>query len=299
MASETADIDPLFRLSLDEFTAARNALAARLKSTGRTADAAGVKALPRPPLSAWAVNQLYWQDRKAFDRLMATAERLRRTQASQLRGKGGELRELLEDRRAVLADLTKRAAAILRDAGHASSPDVMRRITTTLEALGIQGGEEAAPAPGRLTADVDPPGFEALASLVPRQSGGRRGQGTPRVLPFNLKRTHKRQAEKVDKKARARAAVAALRAAQRTLADARRAAARAEAALKTAAARAKEREKKKDALAARLEKAAADADAARQEARRVASQAEDAAQALADAERAVEDARRAKRSFTN
>lgn len=299
MASETADIDRLFRLPLDEFTAARNALAARLKSAGRTADAARVKALPRPPLSAWAVNRLYWQDRKAFDRLMTTGERLRKTQASQLRGKGGELRQVLEDRRTALADLSKRATAILRDAGHAASPDVMRRITTTLEALGIRGSEDADPPPGRLTADVDAPGFEALASLVPRQRSGTRGQDTPRVLPFNPERAHKRPAETVDKKARARAAAAALRAAQRALADARRAAARAEAALKTAAARAKEREKKKDALAARLEKAAADADAARQEARRVASQAEDAAQALADAERAVEDGRRAKKSFTN
>ncbi|OFW13872.1 MAG: hypothetical protein A3F70_10620 [Acidobacteria bacterium RIFCSPLOWO2_12_FULL_67_14] len=299
MASETADLDGLFRLPLDEFTAARNALAARLKSAGRAPEAAHVKALPRPPISAWAVNQLYWRDRKAFDRLIAAGSRLRRAQASQLRGKGGDLKQVLDERRRALADLTRRAAAVLREAEHAASPDVMRRITTTLEALGIDGGGTARQAPGRLTADIDPPGFEALASLVPRQGGGTRRGSAPRVIPFTSVPARRKQPEKVDKKALARAASAALIAAERALAEARRAAAHAETALKTAAAKAKGRERKKDALAARLEKAAAESDAARQDARQVASQAEEAAQAVTDAERALEDARRAKKSFTN
>jgi hypothetical protein len=64
-----------------------------------------------------------------------------------------------------------------------------------------------------------------------------------------------------------------------------------EGALRKAAARAKVTEKAKAALETRFEKVSADADAARQEARRVASLAEEAAQALQDAERAVEKAR--------
>ena len=86
--SAPSDIDNLFQLSLTEFTAARNALAARLKAAGQAAQAAAVKALPKPPLSAWTVNQLYWRHHKAFDQLRVAGDRLRKAQASQLAGKG-------------------------------------------------------------------------------------------------------------------------------------------------------------------------------------------------------------------
>ena len=53
-----SEIDRLYQLAPDEFTAARNALA---KSAGP--DAAAVKRLTKPPIAAWAVNQVYWQHR--------------------------------------------------------------------------------------------------------------------------------------------------------------------------------------------------------------------------------------------
>ena len=119
------DIDDLFKLPLAEFTAARNALAASLKKAGRADEAAAVKALSKPPLSAWAVNQLYWHHRKAFDQLMAAGERLRKAQArncARRKGAGrgtcaGELRDRIEARSEALADLAKRAAALLRESG--------------------------------------------------------------------------------------------------------------------------------------------------------------------------------------
>ena len=290
MASDAAGIDALFRLPFGEFTSARNGLAARLKAAGRTDEAARVKTLPRPSLTAWAVNQLYWHDRKAFDQLIAAGDRLRKAQASQLRGKGGELRQVVEERRQALGALSTRASAILRDAGHPASPDVMRRITSTLDALGTYGRDRTAPSAGRLTGDVDAPGFEALAALIPRQGGGSRSGSVPRVIPFDRRqRTRKGDEDALDAKAHARVAAARRREGQRALAEARRGAARAEAALRAAAGRAKERERKKEALAARLEKAAADLDSARQEARRIAEEAEEAAQAVADAERAMEN----------
>ena len=49
------DINRLFELPLAEFTAARNALATRLKKAGRSGDAERVKSLAKPPVSAWAV----------------------------------------------------------------------------------------------------------------------------------------------------------------------------------------------------------------------------------------------------
>src|SRR3954451_19713893 len=50
------EIERLYQLPLEEFTPARNALA-----KGST-EAARIRALAKPPIGAWAVNQLYWTD---------------------------------------------------------------------------------------------------------------------------------------------------------------------------------------------------------------------------------------------
>lgn len=307
----TADIDALFQLPLDKFTAARNDLAARLKGTGKLDAAARIKGLSKPSVSAWVVNQLFWRHRKQFDRLMDAGERLRTAQASQLRGKGSDLREPLEARRQLLGDLSREAVALLRESGHAASPALMRRITTTLEALATCAKHPSAPRAGHLTTDVDAPGFEALAALIPRQPAKgslqtrKRADEPSRVIPFERKPARstdpqeRRKQEEADRKARLAAAAAAIRAAEKSLAEARKDAARAEAALKKAAARAKEAERAREAISAQYERAAAAADKARQDARKVASKAEDAAQAVQDAERALEDARRTQQSLAS
>jgi DNA repair exonuclease SbcCD ATPase subunit len=309
----TDDLDALFQLPLGEFTAARKALAARLKKSGHATKADHVKALQKPPLSAWAVNQLYWRHRAAFDRLLDAGQQFRTAQTAQLAGRSADLRGPLEARREALADLSRRAADVLRDAGHSPNPDVMRRITTTLEALSTYGGLPDTPQAGRLADDVDPPGFESLAALVPR-IGKEAMTGPSRVLPFQqeaAKKKKKEPARKLDPREAERAreeerqtaratAKAALQASERALREARKQAEQAEAALKKAAARAKETEKEareiekeKAAVDRRYEKASSDADGARQEARHVAEQAEAAAQALEDAELDVEKANRA------
>lgn len=290
--------DELFQLPLSEFTAARNALAADLKARGHTDEAARVKGLTRPPASAWAVNQLFWRHRKPFEELLAAGERLNKAQASQLRGRGGDLHEPMEARRSAVANLSRHAATLLEQAGHSPTPDLMRRITTTLEALATYGGQAGAPPAGRLTADVNAPGFEAVAALVSGNDGA--GRQPPRVLPFaratkpareKLDPAERKRRDEQERRARGAAAAEKLRSGERDLAQARQKAAQAEALLKKAAARAKDAKRKQDALAASLEKATAVAERARQDAHRVASEAEDAAQAVTDAERAVEQAR--------
>jgi hypothetical protein len=320
------DIDALFQLPPDQFTAARNDLAARLKAAGKPDEAARVKGLAKPPLSAWVVNQLFWRQKKSFDRLMTAGERLRKAQASQLKGggaKGGggkasDLREALEARRLALGELSKDAASLLRESGHAVSPDLMRKISTTLEALATFASHPSAPQAGHLTADVAAPGFEALAALIPREPakagphGSKAGfhdrKGEPsRVIPFARTQAparskdpkERKKQEEAGRKARLAAATAAIKAAEQSLAGARKAAARAEKALKKAASRARETEREKEAGSARYEKLTADADKARQDARKVAAEAEDAAQAVEDAERAMEEARRARQSLVS
>jgi hypothetical protein len=149
----------LFQTPLDRFVAERKRLAAALKADGDAAGATELAALRRPSTSAWTVNQLWWRERDAFDELLATAKRVRK----------GD-REATPAYRDALGMLRKRAAAILKDAGHAASETILRRVATTLTALAATGGFAPDP-PGTLSADRDPPGFETVdprATPAPR-----------------------------------------------------------------------------------------------------------------------------------
>lgn len=295
------DIDSLFKLPPGEFTAARNALVSKLKKAGKIEEAEQVRALAKPSISAWAVNQLYWRHRKAFDEMLRAGEQFKKAQQANLAGKSSDIKGPLEARRQALADLSRLAASLLEEAGHHASPEMMRRINTTLEALATYGSHPGAPPAGRLIDDVEPPGFEALAALIPRGGHARRADEVPRVIPFQARQrasrrklsaeeeTRQREAARKEQKAEAKAAV---QEAERALREAKKAAQKAEAELKSAAARAKQAEKEKAAIEARYEALRARAEAARSEARRVAAEAEEAAQAVEEAELALEKAKR-------
>ena len=175
------DIEELFQLPLTEFTSARNALAARLKKDGRANDSNLVKILQKPGVSAWAVNQLFWSYRDEFDRLLVAAERLRQLQTTGLAGKGTNVRASLEERREALSHLSDLATELLQDAGHSPTQDTLRRVTTTLEALSSHSSLADGPTPGRLTQDVDPPGFESLTAMMPGTSSAKRIEESKRV----------------------------------------------------------------------------------------------------------------------
>ena len=304
------DVDALFQLPLTEFTAARNSLATRLKKAGNPEAAERVKSLTKPSVAAWAVNQLFWKHRIAFDRLLDAGERFRKAQTAQLAGKSADLRAPLEARRAALSELSAHAARQLADAGNAGAPDTMRRITTTLEALSTYAGIPDTPPAGRLLDDVQPPGFEALAALVP-QAGrlAERGKGPTRIIQFAHKTPARKdtakkgagdaKAREAERKAEIAAARTAAQDAERTLRDARKAAQRAEEELKKVAATAKEADAEKQKAEQLLERAAAQADDARKKARAVAAAAEAAAQEVADAERGLEKANHALSSMND
>ena len=265
-ANIDAEIDTLFQLPLGEFTDARNKLAARLKKEGRLGDAERVKALPKAPATAWAVNQLYWRHPKDVERLLAQGEKVRKAQT----GGQASLRQLLDERRQLISDLTTRATAILREGGHGISPDAIRRVSITLESLASWGRTDGAPQAGRLTADLEPLGFDGLAALL----GGK--SPTPaKVLQFRQKKSPEDEAA-----ARARTKEA-VKAAEKALRQAQRDAERAEAALEKATARVEAVEKQKQEIDARYAQA-------REEARLASGEARKAAQELADAERALD-----------
>ena len=273
-----AEIDPLFQLPLAEFTSARNALAARLKKEGRAVEAERVKGLAKPPAPAWAVNQLYWQDPKSFDTLLAAGERVRRAQTGKL--PNVSLRAVLDEKKQRMAALMRRASAILAAGGHGASADAMRRVSMTLESLAAWGERDGVPKAGRLTADLDPPGFDTLAELM----GGKKLEPA-KVLLF---RSPKKPVEDpAAARARAREAV---QAAEKALRATRREAEHAEAALTKANARTAAVEKQKQEIEARYSEA-------KEQSRAAASEVKKHAQMVADAERALAKARAALDSY--
>jgi hypothetical protein len=307
-----ADIDALFMLPLTEFTGARNALAAKLKKNGRGDEAARVKALAKPSISVWAVNQLYWNHREEFDRLIASADRFHKAQTSPGGGKIADMRTALDARREALTDLSDLATSLLRDADHNPSLDIIRRITTTLEAMSVYASRSDAPPPGRLTHDVDPPGFESLASFVPGMrsvptavAGGstsaRRKQTYPpataggtdlRTTNTRRKAVHDDDVRQVEEKRKAKIAAAkvSVQDAKRSLTEARARAQSLEATQKKADAEAKNAEKLRRDAEESLGKAKAAAEDAAQRARSAALEVKEAARAVDDAERRVEKA---------
>ncbi len=284
------EVDALYKLPLAEFTAARNALAKRLKQSGRGNEADFVKALAKPSSSAWAVNQLYWNHRDAFDKLIATGERFREAQSSRLSRKVADMRVALDARREVLSHVSQLASALLRDAGHNPAPDTMLRVTTTLEALSAYASSTDGPRPGRLTHDVDPPGFESLASFVPSTGLAERKKEPARATPSPEAKPAAavRQLEET-RQARIAAAKVSLQEAKSLLAEARARAQTLEAAQKTASAAVKAAEKHRRDAETRLERARAALEEATRHAQSVAAEAAQATKAAEDARRTVEN----------
>ena len=281
------DIDALFRLPLAEFTGERNSLAARLKKEGRRNDADRVKLLAKPSISAWAVNQLYWDHREAFNQLIATGKRLRPAQKLRLAGKVAGMRDSLDARREALVNLSDLATELLRDAGSNPSPDTLRRVITTLEALSAHAMLSDGPTPGRLTHDLDPPSFDSLASLM---SGASTIEEEP-IAPArkSTTATNVRRLEEV-RRAKIADAKVTLQDAKRALNDARARAQNLESVQKKAKAEVKEAEKNRREAEQILEEATAASEDAARRAQSVATEVEEAAKTVEVAKRAMEEA---------
>ena len=223
MAKQPLDdkIDHLYQLPLDEFTAARNALA---KDSG----ASEIKKLEKPNLAAWTVNQLYWRDRKAYDEVIKAAERMRAAYKQMLAGKTADVRGAEEIHQEALREAKQAARKLLEEGGHPNPDAVMMPVAETLDAL---PGEEP---PGRLTKPLRRMGFNVLEGVpISAKAGPQRKKAEP-ARPFDPQGGHHKKASEAEERERAmtkerlRFAEAAEREAEATLERAKRAVERAE-----------------------------------------------------------------------
>jgi hypothetical protein len=267
------DVRALYQGPLGEFTAAKQALAKRLKQAGDER-AGEVKELRKPSLSAWAVNRLFAVEARAMAAFVGAGERAR---AAQRRvGTGGDpgpLRQALEAIRTDTPRLLARGVELLAAEERAPGEAIVERVRTNLEALALDPEHSPAAARGWLDADLEPPGFEVMAALQVAASGTKpvsvaRGKSSPAPV------------------ASIQPARPAPKATVHRLDEGRK-----------AMAKRKEDEREQRLARAREDLARTQAQAAelRQKAQRAAEEADDASRAVMEAERrAVEARRRAK-----
>ena len=160
-----AEIDGLFALPLAEFTAARNALAKRLAKEKDADAAAEVRALAKPTVPAWAVNQLVRREPKLIEALLENGEALQK-QVLSGRASVDAIRDSQRREREAVRDLVRRAESLLKEEGRAPSSQTLERVSETLLASAQTAEGREAIRSGRLSAELEPAGFEALAGLA-------------------------------------------------------------------------------------------------------------------------------------
>jgi hypothetical protein len=234
MADET---DRLYELPLEEFTAARNALA---KETGDVA----IKQLKKPTVPAWAVNQLARRREVDMRRLLRAGEKLETAQKEALSGGSQSAFERARsDERDAVRLLRTAAGEVLREGGHPASDQSLERIAQTLHAGAATEDGRALLRAGRLTDDIEPQGFDAFAAMAGQIAPPQR-EPKPKA-ERGRSAAEKRRAEKAREeadaaRAAAREAKARLDEAERELAKLRREAERASEKAERAEAKARE-----------------------------------------------------------
>lgn len=243
MSDLERQIDELYQRPLSAFTSARQALAKSLSGAGAKADAARVKALVKPTVVPWAVNQVYWRARSIWDRLIATGQAVRAHQLAVLSGehggpgepggpgkpgrgagtadgagRGGD--DVEGAHRRAVADAVHQA---IRAAAEVGAQPAVDQLTRMFEALSLV--VSPAERPGRFTERVQPAGFEALlgVTIAPASPHTRGGARTLTPASHGVAKRSSGSAVGLDAKTGASAVEAARRtAATAALADARR-----------------------------------------------------------------------------
>lgn len=164
--------DDLYGLPLEEFIGARDALARELRQRGDRTEAEAVRELRKPSVPTWAINQLARTQGKKIRQLIKEEEALRRAHGAS----EDRFRDALAAERKTAADLLQDAARILADSGRPATEATLERIASTLQAAAADPAYREELAEGRLTEELEPLGFEALAGVkLPKGRAPRRG----------------------------------------------------------------------------------------------------------------------------
>jgi hypothetical protein len=149
-------VDGLYGLALDQFTAARDQLVRRLREAGEREAAAAVKQLRRPSLVAWSLNQVRRHSPEPVQALLAAGDELRRAQQQLLAGgEHGVLREAVARERSAVEAVARLARQELAEAGRAAGPVAETKLWQTLQAAARDESTRELLATGRLLRETE------------------------------------------------------------------------------------------------------------------------------------------------
>ena len=175
-----AGADDLYALDPTEFTAARDRLVAELRKAGEKEAAAEVKALRRPTVTAWALNQLARRHGDEVRLLLAASAEVARAQAeSSGGGDAATFRRLTKERRELVHRLAGLATGLLDEREPGSGAGRRDALVSALEAASMdeEGGE--ALLAGRLASEPAPAsGFGGFLTAAVTAA-----EGSPRAGP--------------------------------------------------------------------------------------------------------------------
>src|SRR3954454_14536674 len=177
MAADGAD--DLYGLPLEQFVPERDALAKRLRAEKRRAEADEIKALRKPSVAAWAVNQAVRSQPKAARALWDAGDALVAAQEDLLAGRGDAagLRAAAEGERAALDALLDAARGLLTGEGRDLGEGTIERVRETLHAAAIEPSAREDVAAGRATREQAHAGLGAFGEVSARPSAPRRAAG--------------------------------------------------------------------------------------------------------------------------
>jgi hypothetical protein len=172
MGAMADELDELYEVTPEEFTALRTKLAAAAKQSGDVDTAKQISAARKPTTAAWVVNRLALRDRDIRTRLAGFGERLKDAHAAM---DGDRIRELTREQRRLIDDV---ARAAFEEAELANPSASLRDdVTGTLQAA--VADPDVASRLGRLTKAEEWSGFgefgdTAMVFTATRKSAARK-----------------------------------------------------------------------------------------------------------------------------
>jgi hypothetical protein len=149
----------LYQVEPGKFTAARNALAKQLRAEGRRDEAARVGKLRRPPVTAWALNQVARRQPDLIGAVMAAGGRLRAAMEKAMAGDPSGLRDAQAAQRRAVDAAVAAAVRCLETAGHPGTEAAKHRMGATMGAAVVDEAVAEQLRDGVLEGDRSAPGF--------------------------------------------------------------------------------------------------------------------------------------------
>ena len=174
------EIDRLYAAPLETFVSTRNEIVQRFRELGQTEVADEIAKFKKPSLSAWVVNQLARARELDIQRLLKAGEALEQAQKALLKGNSIDFEMSRKEHAASVRILQKAAKETIPGI----SPAIVDRVVRTLGSATSAENRELIKR-GRLTSDLEPPGFEVFVG-APSKVSAKRGDNKDKAQTADL-----------------------------------------------------------------------------------------------------------------